>query len=63
LAKHFFSDFLLPFELASVLLLMAMVGAIVLARRELIPEPVVDPNLATTDSLTLPERRRELLDK
>jgi NAD(P)H-quinone oxidoreductase subunit 6 len=63
LAKHFFSDFLLPFELASVLLLMAMVGAIVLARRELIPEPIVDPNLATTDSLTLPERRRELLDK
>jgi NAD(P)H-quinone oxidoreductase subunit 6 len=63
LAKHFFSDFLLPFELASVLLLMAMVGAIVLARRELIPEPIVDPNLATTDSLTLPERRRELLEK
>ena len=31
---HFFTDFLLPFELASVLLLMAMVGAIILARRE-----------------------------
>ncbi|MEN9226404.1 MAG: NADH-quinone oxidoreductase subunit J [Thermostichus sp. HHBFW_bins_43] len=31
---HFFSDYLLPFELASVLLLMALIGAIVLARRE-----------------------------
>nr|CAA44376.1 NDHG [Synechocystis sp. PCC 6803] len=32
IGKHFFSDYLLPFELASVLLLMAMVGAIILAR-------------------------------
>lgn len=32
IGEHFFSDFLLPFELASVLLLMALVGAIVLAR-------------------------------
>jgi NAD(P)H-quinone oxidoreductase subunit 6 len=34
LGEHFFSDYLLPFELASVLLLMAMIGAIVLARRD-----------------------------
>ncbi|NJM00686.1 MAG: NADH-quinone oxidoreductase subunit J [Synechococcaceae cyanobacterium SM2_3_2] len=33
---HFFSDYLLPFEVASVLLLMALVGAIVLARRDFI---------------------------
>jgi NAD(P)H-quinone oxidoreductase subunit 6 len=33
---HFFSDYLLPFELASVLLLMALIGAIVLARREFV---------------------------
>ncbi|MEN9206412.1 MAG: NADH-quinone oxidoreductase subunit J [Thermostichales cyanobacterium DRC_bins_46] len=33
---HFFSDYLLPFELASVLLLMALIGAIILARREFI---------------------------
>ncbi|MEO0686010.1 MAG: NADH-quinone oxidoreductase subunit J, partial [Cyanobacteria bacterium J06649_11] len=33
IGEHFFTDFLLPFELASVLLLMAMVGAIILARR------------------------------
>ena len=55
LGKHFFSDFLLPFELASVLLLMAMVGAIVLARRDLIPE-----STSATTALTLPERPREL---
>ena len=34
IGEHFFSDYLLPFELASVLLLMAMIGAIVLARRD-----------------------------
>ena len=34
LGEHFFSDYLLTFELASVLLLMAMIGAIVLARRD-----------------------------
>ncbi len=56
IGKHFFSDFLLPFELASVLLLMAMVGAIILARRDLIPEPL--PAQETT-ALTLPERPSE----
>ncbi len=34
IGQHFFSDYLLPFELASVLLLVALVGAIILARRE-----------------------------
>jgi NAD(P)H-quinone oxidoreductase subunit 6 len=58
LGKHFFSDFLLPFELASVLLLMAMVGAIILARRDLIPETVSEDPSVT--ALTLPERPREL---
>ncbi len=56
IGKHFFSDFLLPFELASVLLLMAMVGAIILARRDLIPEPVTAQE---TTALTLPERPSE----
>lgn len=58
IGEHLFSDFLLPFELASVLLLMAMVGAIILARRELIPEErkaQLDP--AELD-LKLPERPR-----
>jgi NAD(P)H-quinone oxidoreductase subunit 6 len=59
LAKHFFTDFLLPFELASVLLLMAMVGAIILARREFIPEAGFGET-STENTLTLPERPREL---
>lgn len=57
IGKHFFSDYLLPFELASVLLLMALIGAIVLARREFLPEEMAD---SSDEVLTLPERRREL---
>lgn len=53
IGKHLFTDFLLPFELASVLLLMALIGAIVLARRELLPDE--QPEEA---ALTLPERPR-----
>lgn len=56
---HFFTDFLLPFELVSVLLLIALVGAIVLARREFVPE-----NLSASgqdEALMLPERQRELV--
>jgi NAD(P)H-quinone oxidoreductase subunit 6 len=60
LAQHFFTDFLLPFELASVLLLMAMIGAIVLARREFIPD--TSANTAKT-ALILPERPRETATK
>ncbi|MGF1590337.1 MAG: NADH-quinone oxidoreductase subunit J [Pleurocapsa sp.] len=59
LGEHFFSDYLLPFELASVLLLMAMVGSIILARRDLIPESSPTQETVTTQ-LTLPERPREL---
>lgn len=33
LGRAFFSEYLIPFELASVILLMAMIGAIVLARK------------------------------
>ncbi|MBV5261049.1 NADH-quinone oxidoreductase subunit J [Synechococcus moorigangaii CMS01] len=58
IAKHFFSDFLLPFELASVLLLIAMVGAIILARRDIIPDVSADEMGST--GLQLPERPREL---
>ncbi|MBU7583913.1 MAG: NADH-quinone oxidoreductase subunit J [Nostoc sp. TH1S01] len=56
IGEHFFSDFLLPFELASILLLMAMVGAIILARREYLPDQVSPSTI-----LTLPERPRELV--
>ncbi len=59
IGQHFFSDFLLPFEVASVLLLMAMVGAIILARREYLPEQV--PSDLPQTVLTLPERPRELV--
>lgn len=58
IAKHLFSDYLLPFEVASVLLLMAMIGAIVLARRDLLMD---DPEtgLPLETDLALPERPRE----
>lgn len=59
IGKHFFTDFLLPFELASVFLLMAMVGAIILARRDYLPDEVSP--LHSTPVLSLPERPRELV--
>ncbi|MBE9032132.1 NADH-quinone oxidoreductase subunit J [filamentous cyanobacterium LEGE 11480] len=55
---HFFSDFLLPFEIASVLLLVALIGAIVLARREFIPD--IRSAKGEDEALMLPERPREL---
>jgi NAD(P)H-quinone oxidoreductase subunit 6 len=55
---HFFSDYLLPFEIASVLLLVALVGAIVIARREFIPE--ILSRKGADEALMLPERPREL---
>ena len=44
IGEHLFTDYLLPFELASVLLLIAMIGAIVLARRD-----VISSDIATGD--------------
>jgi NAD(P)H-quinone oxidoreductase subunit 6 len=61
IGQHFFTDFLLPFELASVLLLIAMVGAIILARREYLPDQVISPNKKEQPVLTLAERPRELI--
>lgn len=60
IGKHFFSDYLLPFELASVLLLITMVGAIIIARRDLIPEEE-ETDLAQTEAYSLQERPRELI--
>ncbi|NEQ32838.1 MAG: NADH-quinone oxidoreductase subunit J [Leptolyngbya sp. SIO4C5] len=57
IGEHFFSDFLLPFELASVLLLMALVGAIILARREYLPDELPE---TTAEVFKLPEKPREL---
>ncbi len=45
IGEHLFTDYLLPFELASVLLLMAMIGAIVLARRDVLATDVGTGNL------------------
>lgn len=59
IGKHFFTDFLLPFELASVTLLMALIGAVILARREFIPDETVDR--LHQPVLTLPERPRDLV--
>jgi len=59
IGQHFFSDYLLPFELASVLLLMAMIGAIVLARRDFIPDTPTTAGFPASP-LSLPERPREL---
>lgn len=61
IGEHFFSDFLLPFELASILLLMAMMGAIVLARREFLPDEISTQLPQQPPLLTLPERPRELV--
>jgi NAD(P)H-quinone oxidoreductase subunit 6 len=60
IGKHFFTDFLLPFELASVFLLMAMVGAIILARRDYLPDEIAG-KIPTQPILTLAERPRELV--
>ena len=54
IGKHFFTDYLLPFELASVLLLMAMVGAIILARRDYIPEELIPRDMGTSTPSTFP---------
>ena len=40
IGEHLFSDYLLPFEVASVLLLMAMIGAIVLARKDVLNQDI-----------------------
>ena len=40
IGEHLFSDYLLPFEVASILLLMAMIGAIVLARRDVMNQDI-----------------------
>jgi len=60
IAKHFFFDYLLAFELASILLLVALVGAIVIARREFVPNQKVGSS-DLDESLSLLEKPREQL--
>jgi NAD(P)H-quinone oxidoreductase subunit 6 len=60
MGEHFFSDYLLPFELASILLLMALIGAVVLARRETVTgEETAIVGETPAPVLELPERPRE----
>ena len=54
IGEHLFTDYLLPFELASILLLMAMIGAIVLASRD-ISIPTAPPNTG--------QNQKSLIDK
>ncbi len=60
IGQHFFSDYLLPFELASILLLVSLIGAIVLARREFVPDAVVGQT-DSEESLELLEKPKEQL--
>ena len=59
IGEHLFTDYLLPFELASVLLLMAMIGAIVLARRDVLATDVVTGESA--DQALIEKARTPLL--
>jgi len=59
IGEHLFSDYLLPFELASVLLLMAMIGAIVLARRDVFSTDIITGE--TADQVLIEKERSPLL--
>ena len=58
IGEHLFTDYLLPFELASILLLMALIGAIVLARRE---KPIQKSNQEEINSDLLKDQQIPLL--
>ncbi len=58
LGIQFFSNYLLPFEVISILLLVALVGAIILARREFVPDRTESGDLP----MVLPERPRPDLE-
>jgi len=62
IGEHLFTDYLLPFELASVLLLMAMIGAIVLARKDVLKEDIVSDD-AAQQVLIKKEQRPLLIDQ
>lgn len=62
IGEHLFSDYLLPFELASVLLLMSMIGAIVLARRDVFTSDIATGEAADQE-LIEQSRYPLLLDK
>ncbi len=59
IGQHFFTDYLLPFELASVLLLVALIGAILLARREFISNAPTSLDSDAAEPFALLEKSRE----
>jgi NADH-quinone oxidoreductase subunit J len=58
IARLLFHDFLLPFEITSVLILIAIMGAVVLASR---PEAVARPHLSTPVPQPMSKKDRELV--
>ena len=56
-----FSDFVLPFEIVSLILLAAMVGAIFLARETALEEEHVGPDVTTPEMVERPPTGRQLV--
>ena len=56
-----FSDFMLPFEIASLILLAAMVGAIFLARETALEEEHTGTDIPAPDQAGRPQRDRQLV--
>ena len=56
-----FADFMLPFEIASLILLAAMVGAIFLARETALEEERSGPDVTTLEPVERPQTGRQLV--
>tara|TARA_Y100001970_G_C14258511_1_gene877500 strand:- start:2166 stop:2771 length:606 start_codon:yes stop_codon:yes gene_type:complete len=63
IGEHLFSDYLLPFEVASILLLMAMIGAIVLARKDIFSTEKSTIIISNKNELQENKKDPVLLDK
>ena len=56
-----FSDFMLPFEIASLILLAAMVGALFLARETALEEERAGTDVTAPDQVGRPQSGRQLV--
>src|SRR4029453_5779014 len=61
IGQRLLSDFKLPFEIASLILLAAMVGAIFLARETAIEEERVGTDVPAPDQVGRPQSGRQLV--
>ena len=59
LSHHLFSDFLLPFEIVSLILLIALIGAVLLARKEKSLSPFSFFDLSLPPTLSPPLKEEE----